>query len=585
MNPLLQQLIRQSPASFPLEDDERVELLVACFLYANRNYSLGDEEGAKRLTFQELNTSIRKELNLSHPLKVCKKSRPELESELNYFVDKLKQLLQSKAVSRPDLSGAVRELYYTLDGNPPIPNEVSYLITGLLDGTVKTIYCPFGKSADFALHLPDHMAITTETELKDDVFYAKVQYALLDKSCVLAENDPIEKPKYTGDGGLNQFDAVISMPPLRAKLRSKAKNDIWGRFPENSLMGEVYFIRHMLAHTEKHVLCVVSNAFLYRSAAGERAFKEAIIENNWLEGVIALPTGLFGATASGLNVLVLNKTNANPRIKFMDASGDKFPTKRTKTEKKLVGVENILKTYASLDDTDELVHVLPDEIEANEYNLSPSRYIVSEGDSKLYAFLSCLKTACLWELVEIIRPQALKSEGQGGELFYEYGLSSLDEIGHVTGKPRLVYLNKRQLKRAEKQQIKPKDVLVVCKGGVGKVGFVPDSIKNPAVANQAFAILRVKELCRRMTPEALFQYLSSDYGKHHLKSLATGTTALMISSKDLSSMTVPALNKEQKQILAAVHKQAVKKQKILTGIKKSMKDLSVTALQSLKNYV
>jgi len=585
---VLQQLIGQSCKVFPVGDDERIELVAACFLYAYLGYTSAEQRNDRhnaQLTFQDLSNAIRKAVNFSAPLKVCRKSRPELEGGLDQFVKNIEQLIQSKAISNFDLSKAIKELYRSVGESPIIPTEVCHLITGLLGSRISTVYCPFGKSIEFALHLPKHAEATVEAETKDDIFYAKAQSTLLNKPCPIIENDPIENPKLTGDGGLQQFDAVVSMPPFGAKVKSKAQNDIWGRFPESSLMGEVYFLRHMLAHTEERVICVVSNAFLYRSAAGERAFKEDMIENNWLEGVIALPTGLLSDKSIGINVLVLNKAASHRRIKFLDASGDKFFRKLSKNQKQLVGIESILKAYGSLSDTHELVQVLPYEVEENEYNLSPSRYVSSEEDKKLYTFLSSLKTDRLDKLVDIIRPQALMDDEQGHQLFHEYGLSSLNEIGHLTGQPRVVSVNKKQVKRAEKQQIQPNDVLVVCKGGVGQVGFVPDNIKQPAVANQAFAILRVKERCRRMTPEALFQYLLSDYGKYHLKSLATGTTSLILSSKDLSNITVPALNKEQQRILEETHRQVVEKHKKIIEIKKNMKDLSINAIDSLGNYI
>ena len=72
-------------------------------------------------------------------------------------------------------------------------------------------------------------------------------------------------------------------------------------------MGEVYYLRHMLAQSTKKVVCFVSDAFLFRTAAGEKLFKENMIEENWLEGVIALPNGLLSHTSAPINAVILNK--------------------------------------------------------------------------------------------------------------------------------------------------------------------------------------------------------------------------------------------------------------------------------------
>ncbi|MDO7084761.1 N-6 DNA methylase [Pseudocolwellia sp. AS88] len=586
MHPSIKQVIDYSSELSLIGHEEFIELVCACFVYLhtfNQSNSPQTFQFNKKLTFNELNSSVKITLHLSTPLKVCLKNRPELENALNEFIAKIARLLQSKVINGKDLNTAIKVLYGKSSHHYVIPNELCQLGVDLLGSSIQQVYCPFEKGCDFALFFPEQTKVVTETNSKDDVFYAKVQIVLLNKSLQIIETDPIKSPSLIVDGGLRKFDAVIGMPPLGSRIKGKVDGDIWCRFPEDAFFGEVYYLRHMLAQSKGRVICFVSNAFLYRTAAGEYRFKQDIIENEILEGVIALPNGLLSHTSLDISLVVLDTRKTSLNVKFMDASSEAFTYKLSKTRNQLSNVKQLLDIYYNPYnyDDDLIVYSSMYEIADTDYNLSPARYLKSKDDRKLDEFLSGFKTTTLSELVDIIRPQALQHNEEGNEAANEYGLNNLNDIGLLAGSPRQLTLNSRQSKRAIKQLILPNDVLVVCRGAVGRVGFVPDKIGDNALANQAFAILRVKPLCRRMSPKALFQYLSSDYGKYQLSSLATGTTSLMLSSKDLSTMIVPALNKAQQEVMANAHQQAIDKQNAIEILQKELMGLRTQAIQEI----
>ncbi|MDO6536260.1 N-6 DNA methylase [Alteromonas stellipolaris] len=447
-------------------------------------------------------------------------------------------------------------MYSTSSASFTVPDEIAELGAGLI-GQHSSVYCPFEKGVDFAFHVAEQSDVVCETGNYDDAFYAKVLSYFYRQNIKVKDSDPIESPSLIDSGKLIQFDSAIAMPPFGLNMKGKLSIDIWSRFPENSLMGEVYFLRHMLAQSSKQVVCFVSDAFLFRSTAGERHFKEDIFDNNWLEGVISLPTGLLSHKSTPINILILNKEKNHDFVRFYDARTDHFAEPISKTKNRLKNVKQIISEFQQFGLSDNAIDVPEDEIENNDYNLAPSRYVSSEKDREFHDFLSHFRKAPLRELVDFIRPQSLSHDECGEATFYEYGVNNLNDINLLSGKPRTLKVNKRKQKRADRHKIKPNDVLVVCRGAVGKVGFVPEDIEDNAVANQAFTILRIKEGCRRMTPQALFQYLSSEYGKYQLTSLATGTSSLMLSSNDIHSMTVPAFEKVQQEEIAVAHQQTV----------------------------
>ena len=183
--------------------------------------------------------------------------------------------------------------------------------------------------------------------------------------------------------------------------------------------------------------------------------------------------------------------------------------------------------------------------------------------------------------MDIVFPQAVKHDTQGASVFFGYGLQSLNEIGVTTESSRVLKVSKNQIKRAEKQKIQPGDVLVVCRGAVGKVGFAHPDVERNAIVNQAFAILRLKPRCRRMSSVGLFQYLSSEYGEHQLQTLATGTTSKTLSNRDLSNLLIPTFSKSQLKFLSNTHHNVIQKQLLIKKLKKEIQDISSEAIGSI----
>lgn len=580
----LQQLIEGSCLTLPLQEEIRIELVTACFVYAYLSFTqkaIQSVSSAQPITFETLNTVVKNTLNLKASLKVRDTSRLELATPASELIANVGQMLSNGLISNLDLSAAIKQMYSVSRSYFTIPEALCQLGVGLLDGAVESVYCPFEKGCEFGFHLPGNSIAICETVSKDDFFYASAQNYLLGKQVQIVDTDPISHPKQLASGQLVQFQSAIAMPPFGLRIKGQIKSDIWGRFPEESLMGEVYFLRHMLAQAKERVVCFVSDAFLFRTAGGERIFKEDVIDNNWLEGVIALPAGLLNHTSISVNALVFNKNRPSRYIKFLNASSDVFIEKLSKARGKLKNAELIVKEFISYSDGDNSTSVKPDKVFENEYNLSPARYVKSGADKKFEAFMSHFKPAPLRELVDIFRPQALQHDESGETVLHEYGVNNLNDINHLCNEPRVVKVNRQQLKRAEKQKIQPHDVLVVCRGAVGKVGYVPEGIKDNALVNQAFTILRVKPGCRRMSPHALFQYLSSEYGKHQLTSLATGTSAPMLSSKDIQALMVPAFSKEQQEAFAVAHQQAIEKQQKIDALKNELAELRFNLIKGI----
>lgn len=546
----------------PLDLSEYIVQIAACFLWVKQTESKSiDDDIRFDRTSKDFHLLQQKLVCAVQVENVFMPSRGQLTGENTFqLMISLQELIRAKVVTYKDLSDTIK-LMSSEEGKYSsqfsIPEELCKLSVSLLGKKNQLVYCPFGRGYYFAHELPKTSEAFGESKVLEDVFFAGVHSFLLDREFSIHPVDPIGYPSFVGDGGLKQFDSAIAFPPLNLKYGKNDINDIWNRFPEKSLMGDVYHLRHMLSQSTDIVVCVVSSGFLFRSAAGEKQFKQDILKNNWLKTVISLPSNLLSSTGISINIVVLDKNKVNDTVNFIDASGDNFIEKETRTRNKLNNVEQIIELYQSNIDSKTSKHCSFEEILKNDFNLSPNRYVLSDEEKGLIDFLNSNETAKLEDLAEIIRPQALKHDENSEITFTEYNLASMNTIGEISGEGKKINVNSDELNRANKQTIKPNDILVVCKGAVGKIAIVGEYISENSIASQAFSILRIKPHTNNVTSEALYQYLISDFGQLQFKTIITGTSALMIAAKDLNTLQVPLFSAEKLSQIKEVRQQVV----------------------------
>ncbi|HBC3498825.1 TPA: N-6 DNA methylase [Vibrio parahaemolyticus] len=498
---------------------------------------------------------------------------------IHQLVTSIQDLVRANVICYQDLSTALTKLLEDSGKSSvqlTIPDELTHLGVSLLGEKVESVYCPFIAGYEFANKLPPQSVTEGETLLRSDEFYAEVQNVLLDRNFRVTVTDPIFVPTLIGDGGLKQFQSSIAMPPLGKNYAKLDIHDIWGRFPEKSLMGDVYQLRHMLAHASDCVVGFVTNGFLYRSAAGEKLFKQDVVNRNWLKAVIALPSNLLASTSIPLSIVIFDKHKTNDSVLFIDASSDHFVDKYSRVRNKLVNAEQILSVYNALESSEFSKVCSIAEIEAMDYNLSPSRYVLTNEDMALKQFLEQYPTAKLSELVEIVRPQAVKHDADADVEYIEHNLTSLNTIGQLEGAGKRIKVATKDVVKAEKQKVQAGDVLVSCRGAVGRVALIDDRIEDNVIASQAFAILRLKPYVNNLSSVALYQYLTSEFGQQQLSSLVTGTTAQMLSAKDLSNMDIPVFSAEKLAELEIVRLKVLEAHKKIVDLQKEIEQINLS---------
>ena len=105
-----------------------------------------------------------------------------------------------------------------------------------------------------------------------------------------------------------------------------------------------------------------------------------MIDGNYVETIISLPSNLFYGTSIAVNILVLSKHKPDTKIQFIDASGEEFYTKETNNnvlEDK--HINRIIEIFDKKEDIDYISKSVENKsIAENDYNLSVNSYIEVE---------------------------------------------------------------------------------------------------------------------------------------------------------------------------------------------------------------
>lgn len=194
--------------------------------------------------------------------------------------------------------------------------------------------------------------------------------------------DTLNEPELVADDTLMKFDIVVANPPFSLDKwgAEKAAADRFGRFhrgiPPKS-KGDFAFISHMVevaAEGTGKVGVIVPHGVLFRGST-EGVIRRALIEENLLEAVIGLPSGLFYGTGIPAAILLFNKGKKSTDTLFIDASRDYEEGKRQNRLRE-ADLEKIVAAFHAGENADRYAYrATIEEIRGNDYNLNIPRYV------------------------------------------------------------------------------------------------------------------------------------------------------------------------------------------------------------------
>jgi type I restriction enzyme M protein len=201
----------------------------------------------------------------------------------------------------------------------------------------------------------------------------------------IQHGDVLKQPLHlTKDGGLGKNDRVIANFPFSMDWNSSnAADDPYGRFkygiPPSKDKADFAFIQHMIASTNDtgKAAIICSQGILFRGGE-ERKIREAMIKDDLVEAIIALPQNLFYGTGVPACVLLLNKDKPKERknkIMIIYAAKDyEDLKKRDKLREK--DIEKIISHLDAYRNVYGYCYVAnSDELVENKYNTNVPRYV------------------------------------------------------------------------------------------------------------------------------------------------------------------------------------------------------------------
>lgn len=344
-----------------------------------------------------------------------KLSDKKLQDLLSHFN---KYRLRNEDFDRPDLLGTAYEYLIKMfadsagkkGGEFYTPSEVVQLLVELLKPHAgMRIYDPTSgsggmlvqtrnqleKQGENAANLSlygQEMNLNTWAICKMNMFLHGVQNADIRKG------DTLRDPQHTEGGELMSFDRVIANPPFSLKKwgKDECDNDGFGRFPYGTPpkdAGDLAFVQHMIASTnsEGMVGVVMPHGVLFRGSS-EKAIRQGILEDDLLEAVVGLPSGLFYGTGIPACLLIINKNKSSARKgKVLFINGElEFAEGKNQNKLRPEDIAKIVTTFEnhsfeSQCDIKRYARVVPfSEIAENDFNLNIRRYADTSPPAEIF---------------------------------------------------------------------------------------------------------------------------------------------------------------------------------------------------------
>ncbi len=275
------------------------------------------------------------------------------------------------------------------------PQSVSKLIAQLaLHGqtTINKIYDPAAGSGSLLLQakkqFDEHIIEdgffgqeinhTTYNLARMNMFLHNINY---DKFNIALGNTLLD-PRFADD---KPFDAIVSNPPYSVKWIGSDDPTLINdeRFAPAGVLApkskaDFAFVLHALSYlSSKGRAAIVCFPGIFYRGGAEQKIRQYLIDNNFVETVIAVAPNLFFGTSIAVNILVLSKHKTDNKVQFIDASGADFYKKETNNN--ILTEEHIEKIMAMFDSKEDVEYVAKsvayDAIVQNDYNLSVSSYV------------------------------------------------------------------------------------------------------------------------------------------------------------------------------------------------------------------
>ncbi|WP_293308090.1 type I restriction-modification system subunit M [Pedobacter sp. UBA5917] len=306
------------------------------------------------------------------------------ENQIDLFGDAYEFLINNYAANAGKSGGE----FFT-------PQNVSKLIAQLAmhkQEKVNKIYDPAAGSGSLLLqakkHFDNHIIEdgffgqeinhTTYNLARMNMFLHNINYDKFD----IALGNTLEDPQF---GDTKPFDAIVSNPPYSVNWVGADDPTLINdpRFAPAGVLApkskaDFAFVLHALNYlSSKGRAAIVCFPGIFYRGGAEQKIRKYLVDNNFIETIISLPSNLFYGTSISVNILVLAKNKTNTNTQFIDATGEEFFRKISNNN--VLEDSHIDKIMGIFDSKEDIAHTAVskdnNEIATNDYNLSVSSYV------------------------------------------------------------------------------------------------------------------------------------------------------------------------------------------------------------------
>ena len=221
--------------------------------------------------------------------------------------------------------------------------------------------------------------ITTYNLCRINMFLHDIEFDKFDIAC----EDTLTAPQHWDD---EPFELIVSNPPYSIKWAGDENplliND--PRFAPAGVLApkskaDLAFVMHSLSWLASNgtAAIVCFPGIMYRGGA-EQKIRKYLVDNNFVDCIIQLPSNLFFGTSIATCIMVMKKNKTDNRTFFIDASNE--CVKVTNNNKLMAeNIRQIVNVFANREEIKHFSHLASyDEVKENDYNLSVSTYVEQE---------------------------------------------------------------------------------------------------------------------------------------------------------------------------------------------------------------
>ena len=300
------------------------------------------------------------------------------------------------------------------------------------------------------------------------------------------------------------------------------------------------------------VVAFVANGVLFNDI--DTDLRKYLVENNIINSIISLPTGILPFSNVATSLIVLKKNNRNTNtIRMVDATKICQKQRRYSTFSE-ENIETIVNLYKDFEKSEMAFNVSYEDIVKNNYNLGIDRYIEA-GFTLINPWALEDVTRSIFRGYQIKATEFDEMVASDCENT-EYRIINVSDVktnGLV--ETDLQPISIEDTRKFSKYCVEDGDIIITAKNSIIKSAIYREQNGYKAVLTGNLIAIRVNE--KKINPYYLKAFLDSEIGIAALNSIRTGTTVYTITTNNLKKMMVSVPNKEIQDSIAIDYKNAL----------------------------